>query len=117
MRGALGQHGRCVAGVGLTLTRSAQVRRNARGLSTCSRTSIEVTTSNCPGPCAVRTSSADVCSYVRVPLYLRAANELDAAGPVKLRLGSADACRDAMPTLEAEASMPSVFAPSLARLW
>lgn len=95
----------------LTLTSSAQVRRKARGLSTCSRTSIEVTTSNCFGPRAVRTSSAEVCSYVSARFEV--GEELDAA---KLRLGSDDACREAMLTLEAEASMPRVFAPSLARL-
>ena len=45
---------------------------------------------------------------------MRAADELDTVG--LLRLGSDDACSDAMPMLDAEASMPRVVAPNLARL-
>lgn len=92
------------------------MRRKARGLSTCSSTSTEVTTSNCFGPRAASRSSAEVCSYISACFRLRAADKLDATGLTWLRLGSDDACREAMLTLEAEASMPRVFAPSLARL-
>lgn len=99
-----------------TLTNSAQLLRNALGLSTCSITSIEHTTSNCFGPRRARSSSTEVCSYARVPLLgravLRSLGSSDARGAVERRiLGSAEACREAMAMLDWEASMPVVFEP------
>ena len=90
------------------------MRRNARGLSTCSRTSIEHTTSNDAGPRAARRSSTDVCWYVRLPLPFD--NELDDGAAEGASAGSAEACRDAIAMFDAEASMPRVCAPMRAKL-
>ena len=82
-----------------TLTSSAHDRRNADGLSTCSTTSIEQTTSNRRGS---RTSSSTApCRKTR----------LDA------RDESAAAWLDATPIFSADASTASVLAPSRARLY
>lgn len=86
------------------MTSSAQEARKAAGLSTCSTTSMEHTTSNRFG--SSRTASADVCLYVRDPL------EEDSGD----RRGSAEAWRDAMAILDSDASMPSVRAPIRAKL-
>lgn len=83
----------------LTFTNSAQERRKSAGLSTCSMTSIEQTTSK-------RWSSSTNCSAVTFR-YVSDKGRKD---------GSFDACTDAIPMFDADASIPSVLAPSLARL-
>jgi hypothetical protein len=82
---------------GRTLTSSAHDLRNAAGLSTCSMTSIEQTTSNRFGSCT--SVSAKACR-----------KESEA------RCGSAAAWRVATWMFSAEASMASVFAPRRVRL-
>ncbi len=64
------------------------------------------------GPRCARRSSTDVCSNVRPPLPLFPVPEVDGA-----KAGSAAACRDAIPMLDEEASMPNVLPPSLANVY
>ena len=92
-----------------TLTSCAQLSRNPRGLSTCSRTSMEQTTSKEAGPRSARRSSTDVCLYVSEPVRAFASFREDKAG-------SADAWSDAIEMFDMEASIPVVRAPRRARL-
>ena len=91
-----------------TLTSCAQLARKLRGLSTCSKTSIEHTTSKEAGPRSARRSSTEVCLYVSEPL-----REFPCA---LARAGSADACNDAIEIFDKEASIPVVCAPRRAKL-
>lgn len=94
----------------LTLTSCAQLERNPRGLSTCSRTSIEHTTSNDAGPTSARRSSTEVCLYVSEPrVEFMPPIDVDSAE-------SAEAWSEAIDMLEDEASIPVVCAPRRARL-
>lgn len=82
----------------LTLTSSAQVERKEAGLSTCSSTSMEHTTSYRFSDS--RSDSAGVCIY-----------------DSRRSFGSADAWSFAIAILDSEASTPSVLAPRRARLY
>lgn len=95
-----------------TLTSSAQDDRKAAGLSTCSRTSIEHTTSNRFD--SLRIASADVWRYVSEPLDVI---WLEANESRSERRGSAEACSEAMAIFDSDASIPTVRAPSRARLY
>lgn len=91
-----------------TLTRSAHDVRNAAGLSTCSRTSIEHTRSNRFGSCT--RVSAGAWRYVSEPHAVADAERGESEG-------SAAACSDAMAMLDSDASMAVVCAPSLVRAY
>ena len=94
----------------LTFTRCATDCKNPTGLSTCSSTSIEHTTSNCLP--SLSRSSEDACLYSSDPdspdLLVTESANLD------LRLGSCDACSEAIAMFDADASIAVVCAPSRA---
>ena len=89
----------------LTLTSSAQERRKSAGLSTCSITSIEHTTSKRCG--SLTKVSAAVCLYVNEPREGSAGRD---------KVGSAAECRDAIAMFFSDASIASARAPSRAKL-
>lgn len=90
---------------GRTFTSSASDFRKPAGLSTCSMTSIEHTTSNRCDSC-IR-SSAEQCLYANEPFR---GCVVDGAN-----IGSTAAWTDAIAIFDSEASTPIVRAPDLAR--
>ena len=90
-----------------TLRSSAHVDKNAAGLSTCSRTSMEQTISYRFG--RDRRVSAGECRYARDPCPDEAVDSED-------NFGSAEEWTDAIAMLDSEASMPKVLAPMRAKL-
>ena len=89
-----------------TLTSSAHERRKSAGLSTCSITSIEHTTSYLCG--SLIKVSAAVCLYVNEPREGSVGRD---------KAGSAAECSDAIAMFFSDASMASVRAPSRAKLY